>query len=332
MDEKAQSLTTTAFQLAERLRKRVSAASRNVLKRPIRGPVEIPIVCSGQDASDLIMNRLQQSNPLFIGRMGRLEKEAICRHLNILSPGAFWQKAYRYFFQKSDPFWWDNDFRSQLRNIAGFFPTRDEDIDRLAQRLLKDLASVDILGVFGDEGNLIRNMSSIQPVPLKALEPYYHAVPWTRALKHQRVLVVHPFDKSIASQYARREILFANPDVLPEFDLITFKPVQSIAGKQVEFSTWFEALDWMCAEIEAIDFDIAIIGAGAYGFPLGSYIKQIGKKAVHLGGATQILFGIRGRRWDNRTFFRELFNDHWVRPLAEETPENFQSVEGGSYW
>jgi hypothetical protein len=58
----------------------------------------------------------------------------------------------------------------------------------------------------------------------------------------------------------------------------------------------------------------------------------LGKKGIHLGGATQILFGIRGKRWDDDPFFQKLFNDYWVRPHPTEVPGNFQVVEGGCYW
>jgi len=27
-----------------------------------------------------------------------------------------------------------------------------------------------------------------------------------------------------------------------------------------------------------------------------------------------------------------MINEHWVRPLPEETPERAATVEGGSYW
>lgn len=45
-------------------------------------------------------------------------------------------------------------------------------------------------------------------------------------------------------------------------------------------------------EIEALkfDFDVAIIGCEAYGFPLAARLKRAGKIVVHMGGATQILF------------------------------------------
>ena len=56
-------------------------------------------------------------------------------------------------------------------------------------------------------------------------------------------------------------------------------------------------------------FDVAIIGCGAYGMPLGAMLKDAGKTVIHLGGVTQILFGIKGKRWDeNKT--SELYNQY----------------------
>jgi hypothetical protein len=169
-------------------------------------------------------------------------------------------------------------------------------------------------------------------VPLQALEPYYYAAPWSEALAGKRVLVIHPFAESINRQYRNHRLLFKDLRVLPDFDLVTLKAVQSIGGAQVAFASWFDALEEMCERVNEIDFDIAIIGAGAYGFPLAAYVKRIGKKSVHLGGATQILFGIKGRRWDDWPFFQQLYNEHWVRPSPSETPENYQFIENGCYW
>jgi hypothetical protein len=45
-----------------------------------------------------------------------------------------------------------------------------------------------------------------------------------------------------------------------------------------------------------IDFDIAIIGCGAYSFPLAANVKRIGKNSVHLGGASQLLFGFSWKK------------------------------------
>ena len=80
--------------------------------------------------------------------------------------------------------------------------------------------------------------------------------------------------------------------------------------------------------MKEIDFDIALIGAGAYGFPLGAYAKQLGKQALHIGGALQLYFGIRGAYYDQFGYH----NEFWTRPLEEEKPKGFKKVEAGRYW
>ena len=88
----------------------------------------------------------------------------------------------------------------------------------------------------------------------------------------------------------------------------------------------------MTEEALKIDFDIAIIGCGAYGFVLGAALKDMGKAAIHLGGATQLLFGIRGKRWDDfGGVYTDMINDYWVRPSSDEITPTMQKVEGGCY-
>jgi glycerol-3-phosphate dehydrogenase len=84
--------------------------------------------------------------------------------------------------------------------------------------------------------------------------------------------------------------------------------------------------------INKASFDVAIIGCGAYGFPLAAHVKRIGKKAVHMGGATQILFGIKGARWNNHDFISFLYNEYWTAPNKQETPTKHKDIEGGCYW
>ena len=55
---------------------------------------------------------------------------------------------------------------------------------------------------------------------------------------------------------------------------------------------------------------------------------------VHMGGATQLLFGIMGKRWEGPLVggYPSLTNEHWTRPLPEERPPRYETVEGGTYW
>ena len=151
-------------------------------------------------------------------------------------------------------------------------------------------------------------------------------------MEGKKVVVVHPFKETIEMQYEKRKYLFENPCILPEFELRVVKAVQTIAGQRDErFSEWGEALQYMYDECMKDDFDVAIIGCGAYGMPLASMIKRAGKTAIHLGGVTQVLFGIKGGRWDHNEL-SALYNDYWVRPLPSETPQNANKVEKGCYW
>ena len=88
----------------------------------------------------------------------------------------------------------------------------------------------------------------------------------------------------------------------------------------------------MKVEINRRNFDVLLVGAGAYGLPLAAHSKSQGAQAVVVGGATHILFGIKGRRWDEHPEISTLYNEHWTRPLKSETPENFSAVEDGCYW
>ena len=61
----------------------------------------------------------------------------------------------------------------------------------------------------------------------------------------------------------------------------------------------------------------------------------MGKGAIHLGGATQILFGIMGKRWERDGYadlMSNIINEYWTRPLLEEHVLGEEEVEGGCYW
>lgn len=51
-----------------------------------------------------------------------------------------------------------------------------------------------------------------------------------------------------------------------------------------------------------------------------------------MSGATQLLFGIKGNRWDTHPVLSQLYNDAWVRPAENEGIDHREAVEGGSYW
>jgi hypothetical protein len=268
---------------------------------------------------------LAERQPCLIARLGTSE-------LGCVSVFTRWRR--RKHIRVSYP----ESLRHIMGTNAGMFPTDNESLDNFSQIFLDAVSKTDVMGVWFNR-NEHRIIEEFCPrarlVHLEALNCVLRENPWSAELAGKTVLVVHPFAKTIERQYAtRRDVLFENPRVLPEFELKTLSAVQSSAGADSGFETWFDALKHMRAEIEAMEFDIAIIGAGAYGLPLAAAVKDTGRKAVHYGGATQLLFGILGKRWEEGgpDEFTALFNEHWVRPAAEETPQGSGQVEGGCYW
>jgi len=277
----------------------------------------------GQEGHDRVAELISRNEPLLVARIGAVELACLRFYLEK-------RRAKDKHYSKK--------IKDTMFNNAGFFPVGDASLDSFAEMYLDHLTQVDVLGVwFNQFEDEICNTwcRDAELVDLDCFEPFRFSNPWSAALKGRKVLVVHPFVESIRKQYEeKRQLLFSSPDILPDFELITLKSVQSIAGSKVDYATWFDAYHHMCDEIARIDFDICLIGAGAYGLPLAYHVKQLGKQAIHLGGVTQILFGIKGKRWEREyaDSTAKLFNEHWVRPLPAETPAHKDRVDKGCYW
>lgn len=286
----------------------------------------------GSEVQNKISQMLLADAPCMIARFGSVELQAV---VDYLCPPTL-RNAYRFVKGKAPSWGYAPSTMRTMRINAGFFPATKPMLDRFGKLMLECMPMVDMLGSWRlEESAVMGYMPKVVRVPLYTLEPYYFDNPWMPVLEGKKVLVVHPFEDTIKKQHeaGRYEHLFADKRMTPTYELQTLKAVQSIAGnKPAEFDNWFQALDWMKSEIDKRDFDIAIIGCGAYGFPLAAHVKQIGKKAVHLGGAVQNLFGIDSLAMRDDDRKKSLVNAYWIYPSAEETPKNIELVENGRYW
>lgn len=283
----------------------------------------------GQDASDYIKALLQSDKPVMICRFGSTELTAIVNYKLDIS----FSNAFKFVAKKIDSIGYAKNTAGNMYQLSGFFPSDKKNLDKFSRYMIEIMPMADVLGSWRVEEKLFeKELKKTVKVPLADLEPYFHRNPWSEVLEGKKVLVIHPFEESILLQYQKHDLLFQDKSVLPHFHLETIKSVQSLGNVPSGFETWFDALEYMKNEIDKRDFDIAIIGCGAYGFPLAAHVKSIGKKAVHLGGATQILFGIKGKSWEERNDFNCFFNQYWVHPSPSEVPANHQKVEDGRYW
>jgi leucyl aminopeptidase (aminopeptidase T) len=76
----------------------------------------------------------------------------------------------------------------------------------------------------------------------------------------------------------------------------------------------------------------ALVGIGAISLLLVAELKRRGLVAIHTGGGTQIMFGIKGRRWDNHSVISKFYNHTWTRPSLDEIPTEAMKIEGACYW
>lgn len=291
-------------------------------------------------ASRIIYDALISDDPCMIARFGSTELSCLSNYLGVKNNKG---KFIDYIKGNSQAWWWEENIMNQMQRWSGFFPAREDKIEQFCKLMLRDIPEVDILGSWlVDEQLFEKELELSQKVHLRLLEPYWAENHWSRALEGKKVLVVHPFAKDIELQYEKRELLFEK-NILPNFQLTTIKAVQSLADEKIEFKDWFEALEYMKSEIDKVDYDICLIGCGAYGFPLAAHVKRMGKKGFHYGGALQLLFGIRGNRWEDPNYgvkewgipygyYSNLMNENWVRPGANDKPKNASVVEGACYW
>lgn len=289
-----------------------------------------------QEANDFILKELSKGNPCMISKFGTVELSNITSRY-ILSTTGLTHEVLHDFLHfgnvEISPWGW----LRVLCSNAGFFPLNYKFGMQWYRMMIEDIQQIDILGSYVYEEKYLKNYLHCTRVNLNGYyAPYMWKNPWTKYLEGKKVLIIHPFVESIKRQYEKnRTKLFSDSNVLPEFkELITIKAVQTQASaKDNRFKTWFEALQYMKDEMDKLDYDVALIGCGAYGMCLAAHAKRCGKQAVHLASMTQMLFGVYGNRWvKQQPEFMKYINDSWIRPNQNETPKGAERIEGGCYW
>jgi hypothetical protein len=241
-------------------------------------------------------------------------------------------------------------FLLPLTRNAGMFPSTQETAKEMAELLLRSVMEMTAISPWYKPAEEIALYNifnrTADRIALQGLECFLSSDPahwWTaRLAPGTRVLVISPFASTIQSQIPHlKEVWAARPGLWGdgvEFRCIAFPlrfGIQSPEAQRQMLATYGSSTGLIAAiqeEMDKVDYDLVIVGAGIHSLPLVAHAKRQGKRAIHTGGATQLYFGIRGGRWDTMEPFLSFFNDAWVRPSADERPPHLQTVEGGCYW
>jgi hypothetical protein len=238
-----------------------------------------------------------------------------------------------------------------LERNAGVFPSSIGSIQKWVSNTKEAFQAADILAtgwckpIVEVEKVLLEDWGvSAKHIVLRGLEPYYSSEKnrWSRLLNGQKVCVVSSFTDTIFNQLSKGEGAIwpgANDSIWPSstewsFVKTGYAPSMALgrASWEEDPASWEEAVAYVVESVMKTGARIVLIGCGGLGMLIGNELKQRGKICIIIGGAIQVLFGIKGERWRTHDIISKLWNDTWVYPSIEETPGYARAVENSCYW
>lgn len=282
------------------------------------------IELNAKEMCELFKNK----KPFLIGRNGTVELEGLICH----------------FFDETMSI---NKLR-QLNFNAGIFPLKM--LDCFFKTYLEVLKNCDMIAegwykpLQAREKTILDSLNKDRKsILLRNLEPYYvkPEYRWTKYLENRRVAIINSFADLCESQTYLSKAIWPNDSesLLPSST--TWIPIRTYYSPELangkcgwpdSVKNWKDAVKYVVEKVIEESCDTAIIGCGGLGMIIGHELKNKGLQCIVMGGATQILFGVYGKRWENHEIISKFFNNAWIKPDDEHTPNNSKIVENGCYW
>ena len=237
--------------------------------------------------------------------------------------------------------------RTHLERQSGIYPSSPAFAQEFVARYAHDLRALDAIGVFGTRiepalAEFHRLPGAL--IPYKCMEPDRSspaddAACYLPLFRDKRLLIVAPFagllreranERTFEGVWARTGKRWFHPSSVESVEF----PYGFDPATQVRFPTALGLCDWICARVDAVQFDVALIAAGGLAIPIAAHIKRSGRIGISLGGHLQVLFGVLGQRWRTRESWADrYFNDAWIDMPERYRPPNWaQLTDGGAYW
>lgn len=277
----------------------------------------------------------KSKKPFLIGRNGSTELEVLA-----------------YVLKNGNDCIFPEQLMKRLELYSGIFPATQESVSLWVKTYKKALESCDMIAegwyqpLVNEEKYIIDSIiPRAEKIMLRNLEPYYvkPELRWSSFLAKKTVAIINSFAHTCEEQTYLSKAIWPEhtetylPSSTKWVPIQTYFP-PNIAGENKEASwevdSWFNAVEEIVKEVKENRYhiDIAIIGCGALGMIIASELKKIGIQSIVMGGAVQLLFGIRGKRWETHSVISKFFNDAWVYPPNTCKPIGFKKIEGGCYW
>jgi hypothetical protein len=194
---------------------------------------------------------------------------------------------------------------------------------------------------------LFRYANQATRVKPRVFESFYNPQnQYTAHMTQGPIAVVSPFASSIESQWPKIREIFppsghAGAVWPPNAQLVAIKAPYGPHLSTEPTHAWPQevlsggpqaAVQHLAEQVQASGARYAFVGIGALSLPLVAELKRRNIIAIHTGGGTQIMFGVKGKRWLNHATISTFFNPAWISPSPEETPSQAHQVESACYW
>ena len=93
--------------------------------------------------------------------------------------------------------------------------------------------------------------------------------------------------------------------------------------------SWSETFIDLKKRVDRTEAKYVFLSCGCYGLPLCNYLKSQGRNPLYIGGFLQLLFGLKGKRWEERQEITKEYNKYWKYPSIK--PMNSEKVENWCY-
>lgn len=260
----------------------------------------------------MILDFLNSGNSISIIRLGGVEVSAL---YEFSQKGKLSKANYR-----------------RLKVNAGFYGDEDSFV-RYNSLTKSALFQSDLNIAWNSKDQLNYYQSELLPFfrtdTLKILEPFQHNNPWLNRFKG-KVCVVSSFTGSMETQLEFLDKIHPHL-LLSDINWSFVKSVQT-NGTNIPKEGYFTNLEIMLDAIVKEKPDLVLLSCGSYSVPLSGILKTYSISSIVVGGSLQLLFGIIGSRWEQRSDYKDFFNEFWIRPNASERPMGSELIEGACYW
>jgi hypothetical protein len=250
-------------------------------------------------------SKIKSKEPCSIVRMGNVEMTALLQESGI----------YEQMYTNAG-FYGDEDTYRKWKNLY-------------VQAMINCTAILDVVSCpsFAIQGDLMVKLNLWKPTLPYIENPIY----WVNIIQDikEPIGIVSFFKADIIRQIGKLDKIWGTPKMKNK-DFVIVKAFQSITGNRPH-ENWHKTYIELQKKIDKHPhIKVWFVSCGCYGLPICDYLKSRGCRAVYLGGILQLLFGLKGKRWDERAEVKKLVNKYWKYP--EERPAGSDNVEGGCYW